>query len=400
MSSVAKSLSSARTLGAGQRVEQRALAGVRVADDGDGRARPRGRACAGAARAASPSCLSWCSRCVTRSFARRRPISSFVSPGPRPPMPPVSRERLSSFCARRGIAYLSCASSTWSLPSAACGALGEDVEDELRAVDDLEVGVLGDRARLRGRQLAVEDEDARRRARMARTTTSSSLPLPITSLRIDVLAHLDDAVGDLDARRARELAQLAHALVGLARGLRALATCRRRAQDGAAVLGLDLARAARDARTRPRDRPSAAPTSTCACAMGTGPTSRYGARPVVGRARCARRRAPAARRPARAGWRRRGRGAGAPGRPDRRASAARRAGACARGAARGSVPRRRAGGRRPGASACRRRRRSPSRPAPSGGRARPPGGPSRATPPRATRVSSGVVMSSAGTRRR
>ena len=42
----------------------------------------------------------------------------------------------------------------------ALGALGEDVEDELRAVDDLEVGLLGDAAGLRGRELAVEDQHA------------------------------------------------------------------------------------------------------------------------------------------------------------------------------------------------------------------------------------------------
>ena len=48
----------------------------------------------------------------------RRSISSFVSPGPRPPIPPASRDSESSRPTRRGYRYLSWASSTCSLPSA------------------------------------------------------------------------------------------------------------------------------------------------------------------------------------------------------------------------------------------------------------------------------------------
>ena len=52
-----------------------------------------------------------------RSRTRRRSTSSRCSPGPRPPMPPPSRDSPSSRCARRGSRYFSCASSTCSLPS-------------------------------------------------------------------------------------------------------------------------------------------------------------------------------------------------------------------------------------------------------------------------------------------
>ncbi len=52
-----------------------------------------------------------------RSRTRRRSTSSRCSPGPRPPMPPPSRESPSSRWARRGSRYFSCASSTCSLPS-------------------------------------------------------------------------------------------------------------------------------------------------------------------------------------------------------------------------------------------------------------------------------------------
>src|SRR5438034_1096356 len=48
---------------------------------------------------------------------RRRSTSSFVSPGPRVPIPPPSRDSAAADPTRRGSRYLSCASSTCSLPS-------------------------------------------------------------------------------------------------------------------------------------------------------------------------------------------------------------------------------------------------------------------------------------------
>ena len=93
-----------------------------------------------------------------RSRARRRPISSFVSPGPRPPMPPVRRESESSSCDEARQQVLELRQLDLQLAVARLRALREDVEDELRAVDDLEVGRFGDRAHLRGRELAVEDD--------------------------------------------------------------------------------------------------------------------------------------------------------------------------------------------------------------------------------------------------
>ena len=50
----------------------------------------------------------------------RRSVSSFVSPGPRVPMPPPSRESAAPLPERRGSMYLSCAISTCTLPARLC----------------------------------------------------------------------------------------------------------------------------------------------------------------------------------------------------------------------------------------------------------------------------------------
>ena len=50
----------------------------------------------------------------------RRSVSSWLSPGPREPMPPWVRERWVQRRVRRGSWYSSCASSTWRRPSWVC----------------------------------------------------------------------------------------------------------------------------------------------------------------------------------------------------------------------------------------------------------------------------------------
>ena len=70
------------------------------------------------AHASRPAFFSSRSTRVTRSRVRRRSTASRVEPGPRPPMPPASRDgETSARCASRGSRYLSCPSSTCSLPS-------------------------------------------------------------------------------------------------------------------------------------------------------------------------------------------------------------------------------------------------------------------------------------------
>ena len=101
----------------GERVEKRRLAGVGVSDERD--RRHRGLVPAFAQLCASPADRRRClpERMLIRCRMRRRSVSSLVSPGPRVPMPPPSRESAVPEPTSRGIRYFSCASSTCSLPS-------------------------------------------------------------------------------------------------------------------------------------------------------------------------------------------------------------------------------------------------------------------------------------------
>ena len=65
----------------------------------------------------------------------------------------------------RGRLYSSCASSTWSLPSALDGVLGEDVEDQLRAVDDARLERVLEQALLARVELVVDEQRRRRPTR-------------------------------------------------------------------------------------------------------------------------------------------------------------------------------------------------------------------------------------------
>ena len=77
----------------------------------------------------------------------------------------------------RGRLYSSCASSTWSLPSALTRVLGEDVEDQLRAVDDACLQGVLERALLDGVELVVHEEHLGVGVLVTRFS-SSSFPLP------------------------------------------------------------------------------------------------------------------------------------------------------------------------------------------------------------------------------
>ena len=90
---------------------------------------------------------------------RRRSVSSFVSPGPRVPMPPPSRDSAVAGADQPRQQVLQLRELDLQLAFARARAPREDVENQLRAIDDLAADRLLDLAQLRRRQLVVEDDD-------------------------------------------------------------------------------------------------------------------------------------------------------------------------------------------------------------------------------------------------
>ena len=138
-----------RCVRAGQRIQERRLPDVRVPGERDRRSgRPPALLATRCALAAS-SVRSRRLRSETRVRASRRSLSSWLSPGPLVPTPPPSRSRCCHIPRMRGRLYSSCASSTWSFPSALARMLGEDVEDQLCPVDDARLERVLERSLLR-----------------------------------------------------------------------------------------------------------------------------------------------------------------------------------------------------------------------------------------------------------
>ena len=115
----------------------------------------------------------------------------------------------------RGRLYSSCASSTWSLPSALTRVLGEDVEDQLRAVDDARLERVLERPLLRRVRARRRRAAPRRRRSPYAAFSSSSLPLPTYVRGSGVRAVLDELADRRDAGGARELAELGELAVGV-----------------------------------------------------------------------------------------------------------------------------------------------------------------------------------------
>ena len=124
---------------------------------------------------------------------RRRSVSSFVSPGPRVPMPPPRRESRTPLPGepRQQVVELRQLHLQPALPRAR--APREDVEDELRAVERLAADRLLDVALLRRRQLVVEDDHVGLAPPRTAAAISSTLPRPIERRRVAPRALLDDA---------------------------------------------------------------------------------------------------------------------------------------------------------------------------------------------------------------
>ena len=110
----------------------------------------------------------------------------------------------------RGRLYSSCASSTWSLPSAldACWAKMSRISC-VRSTTRASSASSSERCCV-GLELVVDEQHLRRRRRVRRFS-SSSLPLPTNVRGSGRAAVLDELADGRDARGARELAELARA---------------------------------------------------------------------------------------------------------------------------------------------------------------------------------------------
>ena len=114
----------------------------------------------------------------------------------------------------RGRLYSSWASSTWSFPSALTRVLGEDVEDQLRAVDDARLERVLERPLLGRVELVVDEQHVGAGVRVERLQLLE-LALADVRARVRLRAVLDELADGLDARGARELAELAELLLGV-----------------------------------------------------------------------------------------------------------------------------------------------------------------------------------------
>ena len=96
-----------------------------------------------------------------RCRIRRRSVSSFVSPGPRVPMPPPSRDSASLDPASRGSRYSQLREFDLQLAFVRAGAPGEDVENQFGAIHHAPAAGLLEIARLARRQVVVDDDEVR-----------------------------------------------------------------------------------------------------------------------------------------------------------------------------------------------------------------------------------------------
>ena len=143
-----------------------------------------------------------------RCRIRRRSVSSLVSPGPRVPMPPPRRDSAALDPTSRGSKYLQLRQLDLQLAFPRPRAPREDVEDELRAIDDLAVERLLEVAQLRRAQLVVEDDDVGAAARRTTAASASTLPLPRNVAGSGFGAVLQHAQDDRRAGGRREAGQL------------------------------------------------------------------------------------------------------------------------------------------------------------------------------------------------
>ncbi len=143
------------------------------------------------------------------------------------------------------------------------GVLGEDVEDQLRPVDDAHVERLLEPPLLARVEVVVDDHRLRAGVRH-RSLELRELPLPHVRARVGRRAVLQERADRLDAGGAHELAELDQLVVGV--------DARREDQNGEPALGLGPGRGIRHVTWHPaRIMPAPAPDTLPPCPRPTRP---------------------------------------------------------------------------------------------------------------------------------
>ena len=201
-----------RHLGADERVEQRRLAGVRVADDADGRPQPAVAAAGGRLALLADLLDAFLhlrdprpdDPAVGLELALAGSAGADPALGPRQVGPQLGQPR--QLVLELGELDLEAA-------LVGLGVEREDVEDQPAAVDDLDVEQLLEGALLGGRQLVVGDEEVEAGLALGGGELLG-LALADVPVRVDVAAVLPLGADDVGARGRGEVGELGERVLG------------------------------------------------------------------------------------------------------------------------------------------------------------------------------------------
>src|SRR3569833_4444712 len=197
------------------RVQQRRLAGVRVAADRDDR-----QVAALALLAAKPALVREVAEPLLEQvapIARATPVDlelRLAGAAAADAAGQARHHRVLLDQAGQGVAQLR--ELDLELAVSARRVLREDVENQHRSIEDLELGRLADRARLARRQIGIEDHDLGAELHRAQEDLVE-LAAADEEFRIGLRPALDEDVEHLDARGPAQLAELRDPRFGVAR---------------------------------------------------------------------------------------------------------------------------------------------------------------------------------------
>ena len=143
----------------------------------------------------------------------RRSVSSWLSPGPRVPIPPLGARQVRPQPGQARQLVLELGELDLEPALVGLGVEREDVEDQPAAVDDLDVEQLLERALLGRRQLVVGDEQVEAGLALGRDELLR-LALADVPVRVDVAAVLPLGADDLGAGGGGQVGQLGERVLG------------------------------------------------------------------------------------------------------------------------------------------------------------------------------------------